>query len=70
MIDVVKNHNENQKLVTQLIEKVKSSGGIEYTKKKMYEFRQKAMDIINSFPSSPSRQSLIDLILYTTEREK
>ncbi len=70
MIDVVKNHNENQKLVTQLIEKVKSSGGIEYTKKKMYEFRQKAMDIINSYPSSPSRQSLIDLILYTTEREK
>jgi hypothetical protein len=36
----------------------------------MYEFRQKAMDIINSYPSSPSRQSLIDLILYTTEREK
>ena len=26
--------------------------------------------IINSYPSSPSRQSLIDLILYTTEREK
>ena len=70
MINVVKNHNENQKLVTQLIEKVKSLGGIEYTKKKMYDFRQKAMDIINSYPNSPSRQSLIDLILYTTEREK
>jgi octaprenyl-diphosphate synthase len=70
MINVVKNHNEDQKLVTQLIEKVKTLGGIEYTKKKMYEFRQKAMDIINSYPSSPSRQSLIDLILYTTEREK
>ena len=70
IINVVKNHNEDQKMVTQLIEKVKSSGGIEYTKQKMYEFRQKAMDIINSYPTSPSRQSLIDLILYTTEREK
>ena len=70
MIGVVKKHNENQKKVTELIEKVKASGGIEYTKKKMYEIRGEAMDIINTYPDTPSRQSLIDLILYTTEREK
>ena len=29
MINVVKNHNENQEKVTQLIEKVKWSGGME-----------------------------------------
>ena len=70
MINVVKNHNENQKKVTELIEKVKDSGGIEYTKKKMYEIREEAMELIKTYPDSPSRQSLIDLILYTTEREK
>ena len=70
MINVVKNHNENQKKVTELIEKVKSSGGIEYTKKKMYEIREEAMVLIKTYPETPSRQSLIDLILYTTEREK
>ncbi|MFT4899147.1 MAG: octaprenyl-diphosphate synthase [Flavobacteriales bacterium] len=70
MISVVKNHNENQKKVTELIEKVKASGGIEYTKKKMYEIREEAIQMINQYPESPSRQSLIDLILYTTEREK
>ena len=70
MINVVKNYNDDQKMVTQLIEKVKMSGGIEYTKKKMYEFRKEAMDMINTYPDTPSRQSLIDLILYTTEREK
>ena len=70
MINVVKNCNEDQKMVTQLIEKVKISGGIEYTKKKMYEYRQEAMDIINTYPETPFRQSLIDLILYTTERDK
>ncbi len=70
MINVVKNYNEDQKMVTQLIQKVKASGGIEYTKKKMYEFRQEAMDIISTYPNTPSRQSLIDLILYTTERDK
>ena len=70
MINVVKNHNENQQKVTELIKKVKASGGIEYTKKKMYEIREEAMDIIKTYPDTPSRQSLIDLILYTTEREK
>ena len=70
MINVVKNHNENQQKVTELIQKVKASGGIEYTKKKMYEIREEAMDIIKTYPDTPSRQSLIDLILYTTEREK
>ncbi len=70
MINVVKNCNEDQKMVTQLIQKVKASGGIEYTKKKMYEFRQEAIDIISTYPNTPSRQSLIDLILYTTERDK
>ena len=66
----MKNHNENQKKVTELIEKVKASGGIEYTKKKMYEIREEAIQMINQYPESTSRQSLIDLILYTTEREK
>ena len=70
MINVVKNCNEDQKMVTKLIEKVKCSGGIEYTKKKMYEYRQEAMDIINTYRDTASRQSLIDLILYTTERDK
>ncbi|MBO73165.1 MAG: polyprenyl synthetase [Flavobacteriales bacterium] len=70
MINIVKNRNEDQKMVTQLIEKVKVSGGIEYTKKKMYQFREEAMGIIKTYPDTPSRQSLIDLILYTTERNK
>lgn len=70
MKNVVKNHNENQKKVNELIEKVKASGGIEYTKKKMYEVREEALNLIKTYPDSPSRQSLIDLVLYSTERKK
>lgn len=70
MINVVKNHNENQKKVSELIERVKASGGIEYTKKKMYEIRQEALDLISTYPESASRKSLVDLVMYTTEREK
>lgn len=70
MKNVVKNHNENSKKVAELIEMVKKSGGIEYTKKKMYEIREEALDLIKSFTDSPSRQSLIDLVLFSTERSK
>lgn len=70
MINVVKNHNENQQKVSELIERVKASGGIEYTKKKMYEIRQEALDLISTYPESASRKSLVDLVMYTTEREK
>lgn len=70
MKNVVKNHNEDSKKVAELIEMVKKSGGIEYTKKKMYEIREEALDLIKSFTDSPSRQSLIDLVLFSTERSK
>ena len=70
MIGVVKKHNENQNKVSELIEKVKLSGGIEYTKKKKYEYRDQAIQILNLYPDTESKQSLIDLVLYTTERTK
>lgn len=70
MIGIVKKHNENQKKVGELIEKVKKSGGIEYTKKKMYEYRDEAMEILKLYPETESKKSLINLVLYTTERTK
>ena len=70
MIKTVKKYNENNQKVAELIEKVKASGGIEYTKQKMVEYRNEALAILNDFPDSPAKQSLIDLIFYTTERKK
>lgn len=70
MIKTVKKYNENNQKVAELIEKVKASGGIEYTKQKMVEYRDEALAILNDFPDNPAKQSLIDLIFYTTERKK
>ena len=44
IINVVKNHNENKIKVFALINKVKSSGGIEYTEKKMIEYKKDKHD--------------------------
>lgn len=70
MINVVKNHHEDDKKVEELILKVKGSGGIEYTIKKMNEYKEKALNLIETFDHSPSKQSLIELINFTIERKK
>ncbi len=69
IINIVKNNNNNPKKVAEVIDFVIKSGGIQYATDKMIEFKNKALGIIDSFPDSASRQSLIGLVKYTTERK-
>ena len=68
IINTVKNHSEDKKKVNELIEFVKKGGGIEYTTKKMQEYKQKAMDILKSIKDSEAKTSMIELVDYITER--
>jgi len=68
MIDTVKNHNNDKQRVRELILFVREKGGIDYTMKTMYRFRQEAWDILNSFPASSAREGLRELVEYITER--
>ncbi len=70
LINIVKNHNENPKKVRRAIELVIEHGGIDYSFKKMNTYKEKALNIINEIPDSASKQSLIGLIEYTTNRTK
>jgi octaprenyl-diphosphate synthase len=70
IINVVKNHNENDEKVRELITLVKASGGIEYTIEKMEEYKNKALSLIEEFDDSLLKTSLINLIHYTIERKK
>ncbi len=70
IINLVKHHNEEPDKVQDVIAFVHASGGIAYAREKMYEYRKKALDLLATFPESPSRTSLHDLVIYTTEREK
>lgn len=70
IINLVKNHSENPKKVTEVIDFVKKSGGIEYTTEVMKRFVQEANDILLTFPDSAFRQSLHDLVLFSIERTK
>ncbi len=70
LINSVKNYNKDKKRVKEVIDFVKKSGGIEYTVKKMKEYRQNALKILESYPESEYKISLITMVNYVIEREK
>ncbi|MCX6269741.1 MAG: polyprenyl synthetase family protein [Bacteroidetes bacterium] len=70
IIYLVKRHNNDPEMVKRVIEKVNNSGGIDYSRQKMIEYRDKALDILHTFPVSPTRDSLEQLVIFTTERNK
>ena len=44
--------------------------GMEYSRKKMAELRNEAIELLNRFSESPAKAALIDLLDYTIERNK
>jgi octaprenyl-diphosphate synthase len=70
LINSVKNHNKNKKRVREVIQFVKENGGIEYTIEKMKEYQAKATEILDDYPDSPYKDSLLTMVNYVIDREK
>ena len=70
LINIVKNHNENPKKVQHAVKLVIEHGGIDYAHKKMIEYKDKALELIEDIPNSPSKESILGLVEYTTKRKK
>lgn len=70
LINSVKNHNTNKKRVKEVIEFVKSNDGLEYTITKMQEYKNKALEILETYPDSEYKESLQTMIEYVVERKK
>jgi octaprenyl-diphosphate synthase len=68
MIYTLKNENKNPEKVGEIIQKVISSGGIDYSRKRMFEFRDKALDILSEMPGNEANKALESLVRYTTDR--
>ncbi|MEO6406073.1 MAG: polyprenyl synthetase family protein [Ferruginibacter sp.] len=69
LIYIIKNENTNKEKVNHLINIVTKSGGIDYARKKMFEYRDEAYKILDSFPPSETKTALRELITYTTDRK-
>ncbi|CAM1362766.1 Polyprenyl synthetase [Tenacibaculum litopenaei] len=69
LINSVKKHNKNKKRVKEVIAFVKANGGLEYTTNKMHDYKNKAIAILNNFPDSDYKSSLLKMIDYVVERK-
>ncbi len=70
IINIIKRHSEDKKKVTEVIDFVRKSGGLEYATKAMYRFREEAFEILRTFPENDARNALEDLVVFVTERKK
>ncbi len=69
LINCIKNHNDDKKVVQEVIKYVKESGGIEYTISKLKLFQKESLDLLNEYPENQYKKSLIKLVNYVIERE-
>ncbi len=70
LINSVKNHNKDKNRVKEVIEFVKQNGGIEYTISKMNEYQLSAIKMLDSYPDSSYKESLLTMVNYVIDREK
>lgn len=70
LLRIVRKHNKDRARVDYLMKQVEKLGGISYAWNKMVEFKNEALEILNQFPETPSRQSLKLLVNYTIDRNK
>ncbi|WP_075341598.1 polyprenyl synthetase family protein [Tenacibaculum agarivorans] len=69
LINSVKKHNKNKKRVKEVIQFVKDNGGIEYTTQKMHDYKNRALKILDNYPDSEYKDSLLMMIDYVVERK-
>ena len=69
LINSIKKYNKDKKRVKEVISFVKENGGIEYTISQMNKYKNKALAILDAYPESPYKKSLLLMIDYVVERK-
>lgn len=70
IINLVKNESDKTDKVKEVITFVKASGGMEYARLAMDRFYNQSLEALREFPESPYRNSLLQLVQFTIERNK
>lgn len=70
VINTIKRHSDNPKRVSEVIDFVIASEGLDYARKQMEAYTAEALEILQGFEPSPARDSLEKLVHYTIQRTK
>ncbi|NDW17656.1 polyprenyl synthetase family protein [Dysgonomonas sp. 216] len=68
LLSIINEHNFTEENIEKLIQFAKKNGGIEYTYQKIEEYKNKALDIINSLSEDKIKKALINTVEYIIER--
>jgi octaprenyl-diphosphate synthase len=70
LINSIKNHNKDKMRVKEVIAFVKNNNGLAYAEQKMVEFQQEALSLLDIYPKSDFKDSLVLMVNYVIERKK
>lgn len=67
---LIRNGGMDSSKMKKVFDFVNEKGGLAFAENKMNEFKEKAIAVLLSYPPSEARQSLLDLVAFTVERNK
>jgi len=70
IVNIIKNHHQDDKKVAEIIRLVKEKGGVEYAKTVMKDYHKEAITILNNFEQNAAHKSLRLLLDYVIKRKK
>ncbi len=70
LINSIKNHNKDKNRVKEVIKFVISNNGLAYAENKMEKYQQEALQLLENYPKSEYKDSLILMVNYVIERKK
>ncbi len=69
IIYIVKNKSTDRAKVNEVIKLVQQSGGIAYAEEKMKQYQEEALRILHTYPDTPARQAMEELVNYVINRK-
>jgi octaprenyl-diphosphate synthase len=70
ILSIVKSKKKTKAELSEVIDFVLESGGMDYAELRMNQYRDKALAILDSYPDSEVKDSLKEFVFYTTSRNK
>jgi len=69
IIYTVKNNSTDKNKVKEVIDYVQKSGGIAYAQEKMKQYKQEALEILHTYPETPARKAMEELVDFVIDRK-
>ena len=69
IIYIVKNNSTDRSKVDEVIGHVQKSGGIDYAVQKMLQYKKDALAILHTYPPTPARDAMEELVHYVIDRK-